>query len=166
MRFIDIRLRHHVGRYIFQCGLAALTVVLVLRFLDAVQQTAIIASIGASAFLVFAAPEAYSSRPRSLIGGYAAGILTGVLCALTGRILGVTASADWGNELVILGGISVGLAIFGMSISDTEHPPAAGIALALVLNPWNVWTLAVISGAVLILTLVRILFGRLLYNLF
>jgi CBS-domain-containing membrane protein len=166
VRFLDIRLKHHVGRYVLQCGLAALSVVLVLMFLDAVHQTAIIASIGASAFLVFAAPDAYSSRPRSLLGGYSVGLLTGVVCALAGELAGVSPAEGWGNELVILGGITVGLAIFAMSITDTEHPPAAGIALAMVLNPWSIWTLAVIMGSALILTMVKVLFGRLLYDLF
>jgi CBS-domain-containing membrane protein len=166
MSLIDIRLRHHLGRYIFQCGLATLTVMAVLHLLDAVYQTAIIASIGASAFLVFAAPKAYTSRPRSLLGGYAAGIVTGVFCALVGIIIGIDSAADWGIEIVILGGAAVGLAIFWMTVTDTEHPPAAGIALALVLNPWSLWTLLVILGAVAILTLVRIVFGRVLYDLF
>ena len=141
MRFLDGRLKHHIVRYIFQCCLAALTVGLVLHFLDTVHQTVIIASIGASAFLVFAAPEAYSSRPRSLLGGYCAGILIGALSALIGKLTGITWTVDWGNDLAILGGITVGLAIFAMCVTDTEHPPAAGIALALVLNPWNGWTL-------------------------
>jgi CBS-domain-containing membrane protein len=66
---------------------------------------AIIASIGASSFLVFAAPEAYSSRPRSLIGGYCVGILTGVICAFAGNLMGITFAADWGDDLVILGGL-------------------------------------------------------------
>jgi CBS-domain-containing membrane protein len=60
----------------------------------------------------------------------------------------------------------VGLAIFAMSITDTEHQPAVGIALALVLNPWNGLTLLVIAGAAVVLTLVGVLFGKLLYDFF
>jgi CBS-domain-containing membrane protein len=60
----------------------------------------------------------------------------------------------------------VGTAIFVMCITDTEHPPAAGIALGMVLNPWNLLTLAVIAGSILIMTAVKVIFGRLLYDLF
>jgi len=36
--------------------------------------------------------------------------------------------------LVIFGAISVGFSVFIMAVINTEHAPAAGIALGLVIN--------------------------------
>ena len=65
MRFLDTGLRHHVLRYLWQSMAAGLVIFVVLMLLDAVQQTAIIASLGASAFIVFAAPRSYAAQPRA-----------------------------------------------------------------------------------------------------
>jgi hypothetical protein len=42
-----------------------------------------------------------------------------------------------------------------MLVTDTEHPPPAGMALSLVLNSWNIETLIFIAGAVVPLSLFR-----------
>ena len=46
--------------------------------LDAVTQTVLIASLGASAFIAFAVPRSLHSDPRHLIGGYVVGLVSGV----------------------------------------------------------------------------------------
>ena len=38
------------------------------------------------------------------------------------------------HSCVLCGALAVGLAILAMVITDTKHPPAAGLALGLVLN--------------------------------
>ncbi len=80
MRFFDKKFRKNVHRYIFQCVLATLTVLAVLVFLNVLTETAIIAALGASAFIVFTMPNTYSSDPRRLIGGYIVGIIVGIIC--------------------------------------------------------------------------------------
>lgn len=52
---------------------------------------------------------------------------------------------------ILFGALAVGLAIFGMVITHTEHPPAAGVALSLVVRPWGANTLLFVATAVLIL---------------
>ena len=61
--------------------------------------------------------------------------------------------------------LSVGLSIFLMVLTRTEHPPAAGTALGLVIGGWALSTvLFVLLGAV-ILSVVHTLIHRRLTNL-
>ncbi len=158
MRFADAKFRRHAGTYLFQCSLATVSVLIVLITLDAVLQTAIIASIGASSFIVFTAPNAFSAKTRSLIGGYAAGIVSGIGCSLLAGVIGTQGGAGWSTTVIIMGALSVGLSIFIMAVTDTEHPPAAGIALAFVLNTWNFTTVIVVITAPLLLSLMKYFF--------
>lgn len=156
MRFFDKKFRKNVHRYIFQCILATLTIFAVLVFLNVLTETAIIAALGASAFIVFTMPNTYSSDPRRLIGGYIVGIIVGILCNYISFI------EDLSNlfitqkmALIIFGAIAVGIAIFIMTITNTEHAPAAGIALGLVINEWNYFTIILIFCAIVWMAGVR-----------
>jgi CBS-domain-containing membrane protein len=160
MRLTDSRFSEHVGTYILQCGLATMTVTIVLLILDATLQTAIIASIGASVFIVFTAPNAFSAKPRALIGGYLIGSAAGISCSLLADIIGPRDSTEWNTVLIAMGAVSVGISIFIMVITDSEHPPAAGLALAFVLNTWNSKTVAVVIIAPILLSLIRYIFRK------
>jgi len=164
MHVFDRRVKQNLGRYLGQCGLATLSILAIMLSLDIFLHTAIITSLGATTFIVFAMPKSYPAQPRSLIGGYLVGTLAGVLCSL---LAGLTPWMHTNQTvpLVIVGSIAVGLAIFLMVITDTEHPPAAGMALGLVLNPWDYRTLAFILGSIVLLTLVKRLFGDTLIDL-
>jgi CBS-domain-containing membrane protein len=65
----------------------------------------------------------------------------------------------------IAAALSVGLRALLMVVTNTEHPPAAGAAFALVIDPWS-WSaiLFVISSAI-ILSVVRIILRPKLTNL-
>ena len=149
MRLFDKKFRKNVHRYVFQCILATLTIFAVLFFLDVLTETAIIAALGASAFVVFAIPNSYSSDPRRLIGGYLVGIVVGIIC-FNISITFPTSDFFTNTEmsLIIFGAIAVGLAIFIMAVTNTEHPPAAGIALGLVINKWDWITIIFILCAI------------------
>ena len=146
--------------------LATLTLLAVLFFLDVLFETAIIAALGASAFIVFTMPKTYSSDPRRLIGGYLVGISVGV-------VLYFVSKAEFSKDLfssdttplIVFGAISVGIAIFIMAITNTEHAPAAGIALGLVINEWTNTTLIFILVAIIWMTVVRKILGPYLINL-
>ena len=156
MRLFDVKFRKNFHRYIFQCILATLTILATLFFLDVLTETAIIAAIGASAFVVFAIPNSYSSDPRRLIGGYIVGIVVGFICYLIS--INFSTSNFFTNtemSLIVFGAIAVGLAIFIMAVTNTEHPPAAGVALGLVINKWGWMTIVFILCAIIWLTLVR-----------
>ncbi len=167
MKWFDAKFRRIPGHYIVQCLMATVAIMVVLALMDVVEQTALIASLGASAFIAFTMPQAHVSEPRYLVGGYVVGLVVGVAFGLTFRWLPLPAEAAWreGAEIV-LGGLAVGVAIFIMVLTNTEHPPAAGIALGLVVNQtWDVVTLAVILSAIVSLCLVKWLLRRYLRNL-
>jgi len=164
MRFLDTGLRHHVLRYIWQSLAAGAVILVVLMLLDAVQQTAIIASLGASAFIVFAAPNSYSAKPRAILGGYAVGTACGILSMLTVQAL-TSCGTEWTVWRAVAGAAAVAVSMFVMTVTDTEHPPASGLAMAFLLNPWDMATVAVVMGAAGILTLAGRLLKRWLLDL-
>ncbi len=156
MRLFDRKFRKNVHRYVFQCVLATLTILAILFFLDVLTETAIIAALGASAFVVFAIPTSYSSDPRRLIGGYVVGIIIGIICFYIS--INFPTSNFFNNtemSLIVFGAVAVGLSIFIMAVTNTEHPPAAGIALGLVINKWGWMTIVFILCAIIWLAVVR-----------
>ena len=160
MGLIDENFRRHPVKYVLQCGLAGLTMAAVLLFLDALSHTAIVASLGASFFIAFTMPKTQASKPRPLIGGYLIGMSTGSLCSMLADIC-----TFMGGSYILFGALAVGVAIFLMVVTNTEHAPAAGIALGLVINEWDGWTLLFILGAVVFLTVVKRLLRSVLINL-
>ncbi|HHE04885.1 MAG TPA: HPP family protein, partial [candidate division WOR-3 bacterium] len=66
---------------------------------------------------------------------------------------------------VIFGALSVGISLFLMAITDTEHPPAAGMALGLVINTWDYNTLLFIVGAVVVMYSVKRILRPLMVDL-
>jgi CBS-domain-containing membrane protein len=57
--------------------------------------------------------------------------------------------------LIVFGAIAVGISIFIMAVTNTEHPPAAGISLGLVINPWSLVTIIFILCAIIWLAVIR-----------
>jgi CBS-domain-containing membrane protein len=155
MRIIDKEFKYNVARYISQCALATLTILIVLVFLDVLTQTAIIAALGASSFIAFTMPAYDISKPRFLIGGYLVGISVGCFChllSLSPWMASIFVSLRISS--IVWGALSVGMAIFLMVITDTEHPPAASVTLGLVLNKWDYLTIvSILCGIILISTL-------------
>lgn len=154
------RIQEHIRtddlkRYALQCGLAGVVVLLLLLVLDAVTQTVLIAALGASAFVAFAVPRSLHSNPRCLIGGYLIGILSGASMSMIDASIMVS-SATMGHAVMVLcGAIAISLAMFSMVVTRTEHPPAAALALGLVINEWNVLTLVVVLIGVIALSVVK-----------
>ena len=66
---------------------------------------------------------------------------------------------------VVFGAMSVGLAIFLMVITDTEHPPAAGLALGLILNEWSFLTIVVVLVGIISLSVIKFILKPVLKNL-
>ena len=166
VKVIDDKFKAYKVRYVLQCALATCAVLIVLLILDAMSHTTIIAALGASAFIAFAMPGARASRPRFLIGGYLFGIIAGVLCYYLSVWLPL---ARWsiGPEFsnALFGAMSVGLATFLMVITNTEHPPAAGLALGFVLNKWDYFTVIVVIVGIVSLSIAKTLLKPLLVDL-
>ena len=155
----------NIGRYVTQCGLATMVVLIVLLVLDTFTQTVLIAALGASAFIAFAVPRSVNADPRHMIGGYLMGIVAGgVMGALSDAVLFSSPAVEHAF-IVVAGALATGLAMFLMVISRTEHPPAAALALGLVLNQWDWHTLAFIVGGIVVLTVAKQLVMPLLMDL-
>jgi CBS-domain-containing membrane protein len=143
---IDKEFRQHWKHYVAQSLLATLSVFIVLYFLS-LQHAVIIASIGASAFIVFAMPDSITAQPRNLIGGQLVGLLFGFLFSLLPQ-------SDLLLTLLIYS-LAVGTAIFTMVVIDTEHPPAAGTALGVAITGISLDVFIAVSISIILLSLIH-----------
>jgi len=160
IRLVDDDFHAHAGRYITQCTLAVVAIGVVLLLLDTLTDTTIIAALGASSFIAFAMPHKNISKSRYLIGGYLIGTLAGVLVHYVPYVplISVLLARYPHATNATLGALAVGLTIFLMVVTNTEHPPAAGLALGFVLNDWTYTTvLVVLIGIVTLAALKRLL---------
>ena len=166
MSSFDRQFSQNKLRYLLQCTLATISAMLVLTVLNTMANKVVIASLGASCFIAFCMPHHQASRPRFLVGGYIVGITTGTLCYWLSQV-------PWPDSLsfllsypnVIFGGLAIGLAMFLMVVTNTEHPPAASLALGLVLGEWQLLTVAVALVEIVMLCILKKLLKPLLINL-
>ena len=166
MQFFDKKFISNKKRYLLQCILATACVFIVLLILDTMANAAVIAALGASSFIAFTMPHTEQSRPRYMIGGYVVGILSACFCyylSIIPTIKQIAFISD--HTLVIFSSIAVGLSIFLMVITDTEHPPAASIALGLVFNKCNYMSITVVLIGIITLSLLKFFLKPLLKNL-
>lgn len=162
----DKKFKKNKFKYIFQCFLATLTILAVLIFLDILKEAALITALGASAFIVFTIPTQYSSDPRRLIGGYIVGLTVGfIFYLLSISTLSINLFENEMTIFVVFGAISVGFAVFIMAVTNTEHAPAAGIALGLVISKWDYLTIIFIIIAILWLAGIRIILKKYMMDL-
>lgn len=83
----------------------------------------IVGSFGASAVLVYGAPQSDFAQPRNLIGGH-----------LISAIIGVSVYKFINLDISILGALAVSLSIVLMHFTRTLHPPGGGTALIAVIG--------------------------------
>ena len=65
----------------------------------------------------------------------------------------------------MMAALSVGTGMFAMAITNTEHPPAAGTALGLVIHGWSWSAVVFILSSALALSLMRLALRPRLINL-
>jgi len=165
IEILDKKFKNNKLKYFFQCMLASLTILAVLYFLNIIEEAAIITALGASSFIVFALPHSYSSDLKRLIGGYTVGLIIGFIFFLISNSRIFTSFLDSYSVLIISAAFAVGISIFIMTITNTEHAPAAGIALGLVINNWDYSTIFFILLAVLWLITIKTAFKKYLISL-
>lgn len=115
--------------------------------LSAHDNVLLIGSFGASAVLIYGAPQAEFSQPRSLVGGH-------LLSASTG----VTMHMLFPHSVAIAGALAVATAIAIMLLTRTTHPPGGATALIAVIGGYKIHTLGflyvltpVLSGVIIML---------------
>jgi CBS domain-containing membrane protein len=89
----------------------------------------VVASLGASAVLVFALPHVSVSQPWSLVGGQVVSAIVGVTCAML--IVDTSLAAS----------VAVGGSILAMYYLRCVHPPGGATALAAVIGGPNIHAL-------------------------
>jgi CBS-domain-containing membrane protein len=95
--------------------------------LPATAKVFLIGSFGASAALLYAAPQSELAQPCNVVVGH-------VMSAL----IGVTAYKLVGQYLGLAAALAVATSIVSMQLTRTLHPPAAATALIAVLGPAKV----------------------------
>ena len=90
--------------------------------LDAKGAAMIIASMGASAVLLFAVPHSALAQPWNVVGGHLVSALIGISCA---RFI---------PDILLAAAISVGFAIVAMHYLRCIHPPGGATALTAVIG--------------------------------
>lgn len=111
-------------RAVIQCFLATAALASVLSLLEQ-EYSVVVASIGATAFIVFATPRSISARARNVLGGHMIGFAAGGLWWL------VPHATLLAKEFVYSG--AVGTAMLVMVLCRIHHPPAAGTALGVAM---------------------------------
>ncbi len=111
--------------HILWSGLGAAGVVTALGVLsDVVEQPLLVAPLGASAALIFAAPDSPLSQPRSVIGGH-------LVAAAVGLLVAALLGQGWLAHS-LAAGLAVGLAVIFMLLTRTFHAPAGATPLVVL----------------------------------
>jgi CBS-domain-containing membrane protein len=132
------KFKHLWKYYIWQSALAGFALFIIALILGK-EKVVVISAMGATAFIVFAMPTAASAQTRNVIGGHLVGLIVGAIFYLTDMAFYV--------EFPLV----VAIAVFIMVAFDFEHPPAAGTAIAVLINEvsWDVFATIMISAVVL-----------------
>ena len=166
MQIIDKSFLRTPKSYIMQSLLATVVLAIILYFVEVFTHAAIVASLGASTFIVFAMPHSITARPRRLIGGHVIGLLSGTFCYYT-FLTGLLGELSEHAEFIhwVAAAFSVGLSIFLMTITNTEHPPASGVALGIVAQEWSYQTIIFVITYAISLAIIKRLLKRYLRDL-
>lgn len=126
------------------------------QFLHGAGLPLLVASVGASAVLLFAVPHSPLAQPWPLLGGHLISAVIGVTCGL------------FVQNVLLAAALAAALSIFLMHLSHSLHPPGAATALAAVLGGAQVHALgytfvfAPVMLNMLLLLVLTLLFNNLL----
>jgi CBS-domain-containing membrane protein len=156
---------HPPTRYVvLQCFIILIFLGLIIMFDDFLGGI-IVASLGASSFILFATPLTKSSRSVNLIGSYIFGAACGILFNILHSHL---LSFDHENiryALVIVCAASAALATFLMAKTGLAHPPAAALAIGVTSGTNCIETGVVAVFSVILLCIIRNILKKHLRNL-
>lgn len=153
---LDSRFHRYWRSYVFQSILAMVSVFVVLVALRQ-QHLVVAASLAATAFTVFVMPGSMTASTRNVVGGHLAGLVIGSFFALFPHDLSLVQDATYA--------LAIGCSIFVMVITNTEHPPAAGTALGVVIAGFSFHLVLGIAVGVSLLALLHRLFRPVLRDL-
>ena len=138
--------------YILQSSLATAVLFAVMLLLGK-DRMVVISSMGATAFIVFTMPKTVSAKTRNVIGGHLVGLASGTIFYFTAL------------PYLLEYALAVGITIFFMTALDVEHPPAAGTALAVVIEEVSPGVFITIMVSAVVLSQCRYYLRNLLKDL-
>lgn len=142
------RLRSGVGAFIAIALAGAISA----YFLSGMGLPLLIASIGASTALVFAAPHSPLAQPWPVLAGNLISAVVGVTCA------------QWVNDPMLAASLAVSLAIVAMLLTHSLHPPGGGVALLAVLGGGSIKALGYQLLLPFALNLLVLLISAMIFN--
>ncbi len=153
---IEISLVSHKEKLISGIGgfLGILGILLVsMLFTELADATLLVASMGATAVLLFAVPHAQLAQPWPVAGGHVFSAIVGVSCALLV------------DDRLLAASLAVGLAITIMHYLKCIHPPGGATALSAVVGGASVhamgywFVLAPVALNVIVLLVIGVLYN-------
>jgi CBS-domain-containing membrane protein len=147
IRAFDPEFRPHWASYVVQSALGTATIFAAIHTLRQ-QNLLVAASLAATAFTIFVMPSSVPAKPRNVAGGHMVGLVFGCVFASVAAGAGV-----WQDAMYAL---AVGCSIFVMAITNTEHPPAAGTALGVVIAGYSI---RVVMGVAIGVTILAVIHG-------
>ena len=131
--------------YAIQCGFAALSVFIITFLLF--RNPVVIASIGATFFIVFGMPNNISAQPKQITGGHLVGFSIGCCFSVFPFMSILFFKSLWFAS-------SVGFCIFILVVLDFEHSPAVGTALGMTIEGYSDSSAFAIIISILILSFI------------
>lgn len=153
---IDPNLFKYGWAYVLQSLMGTVSIFLVLTLM-CMQDAVVIASLGATVFIIFAMPQSVTANFRNVVGGHFIGILSGVLWAMCPHDHVLLTAAVYAA--------AVGTSMLLMVVFDCEHPPAAGTALGKALEGFSFSSDLVLMSGIIVLALIHALARRKLKTL-
>ena len=137
--------------------MATLALLAVLLFADSLSNAAIAAGLASSVVIIFINPSNRTARIRSVVGGHGVALAVGSIFAVilfAGPVEGFLDTASWLR--VFSYALVVGLGLLVMAVTNTEHPPAAGIAIGMTSREFDWAVFGSIIGAVIVLAVLKL----------
>ncbi len=180
MSIFDPNFEVHPWPYILQISIAGIFMVFIFAAFNLYTQTALVAALASSAFVAFTVPQSHTTDPRPMLGGYLVGIVVGIIFSAMYHSPAVQNAIESGvpiffeklgfavsgqSFMAFFAFLAFMSSAFTMAATDTEHAPAIGIAIGLVMNPWTYSTLAFIMAGIVFLVVSKKLFERWMIDL-
>ena len=109
-----------IGAFI---GIYLISILSRLMYSETTDNLFLVGSFGASAVLLYAAPQVEYAQPRNLLGGH-----------IISAVIGVTVYRYLNFDIAILGALAVSTSIVAMHLTRTIHPPGGATALVAVVG--------------------------------
>ncbi len=114
-----------------------------------------VGAIASSTYLVFGTPSLRSARPRNILGGYCIAIVCSMVIEMLVSSMGLWCSDFFHcssfTVTIFISSLVIALVLVFMAALRCQHPPAAGLALTLVIDSRDYDLLLFVSVSVLVL---------------